>query len=42
MRKGLKADDLGDLLELPVLAVLATYRRDGTVLLFASLARVAR
>jgi PPOX class probable F420-dependent enzyme len=33
MRKGLKADDLGDLLELPVLAVLATYRRDGTVLL---------
>jgi PPOX class probable F420-dependent enzyme len=33
MRKGLKPDDLGDLLELPVLAVLATYRRDGTVLL---------
>jgi PPOX class probable F420-dependent enzyme len=33
MRKGLKPDDLGDLLELPILAVLATYRRDGTVLL---------
>ncbi|HEX3327349.1 MAG TPA: pyridoxamine 5'-phosphate oxidase family protein [Actinomycetota bacterium] len=33
MRKGLKPDDLGDLLELPLLAVLATYRRDGTVLL---------
>jgi PPOX class probable F420-dependent enzyme len=33
VRKGLKPDDLGDLLELPVLAVLATYRRDGTVLL---------
>jgi hypothetical protein len=33
MRKGLKPDDLGDLLELPVLAVLATYRRNGTVLL---------
>lgn len=26
-------DDLGDLAELPVLAVLATYRKDGTVLL---------
>jgi len=26
-------DDLGDLAELPLLAVLATYRRDGTVLL---------
>ena len=26
-------DDLGDLPELPLLAVLATYRRDGTVLL---------
>ncbi len=26
-------DDLGDLVELPLLAVLATYRRDGTVLL---------
>jgi PPOX class probable F420-dependent enzyme len=33
MRKGLKAEDLGDLLELPRVAVLATYRRDGTVLL---------
>ena len=33
MRKGLTPDDLGDLLELPILAVLATYRRDGTVLL---------
>lgn len=26
-------DDLGDLIELPLLAVLATYRRDGAVLL---------
>lgn len=33
MRKGLRPDDLGDLLELPLVAVLATYRRDGTVLL---------
>lgn len=33
MRKGLKPADLGDLLELPIVAVLATYRRDGTVLL---------
>jgi PPOX class probable F420-dependent enzyme len=33
VRKGLSPDDLGDLLELPLLAVLATYRRDGTVLL---------
>ena len=33
MRKGLTPDDLGDLLELPLLAVLATYRHDGTVLL---------
>jgi PPOX class probable F420-dependent enzyme len=33
VRKGLAPDDLGDLLELPLLAVLATYRRDGTVLL---------
>ena len=33
MRKGLKPDQLGDLLELPLLAVLATYRRDGSVLL---------
>jgi PPOX class probable F420-dependent enzyme len=33
MRRGLAVDDLGDLLELPLLAVLATYRRDATVLL---------
>ena len=33
MRKDLTIDDLGDLVELRVLAVLATYRRDGTVLL---------
>ena len=33
MRKGLTPDDLGDLLELPLVAVLATYRREGTVLL---------
>lgn len=33
MRKGLTIEDLGDLIELPLLAVLATYRRDGTVLL---------
>jgi len=33
MRKDLSLDDLGDLVNLPLLAVLATYRRDGTVLL---------
>jgi PPOX class probable F420-dependent enzyme len=33
VRKGLTPDDLGDLLELLLVAVLATYRRDGTVLL---------
>ena len=33
MRKGLKPDELGDFLELPIVAVLATYRRDGAVLL---------
>ena len=33
MRKGLAPEDLGDLLEQPRVAVLATYRRDGTVLL---------
>lgn len=33
MRRNLTVDDLGDLAELGVLAVLATYRRDGTVLL---------
>ena len=33
MRKNLRVDELGDLLDLPLLAVLATYRRDGSVLL---------
>ena len=33
MRKDLRPADLGDLLEQPLVAVLATYRRDGTVLL---------
>jgi len=33
VRKGLTPDDLGNLLELPLLAILATHRRDGTVLL---------
>jgi PPOX class probable F420-dependent enzyme len=33
VRKGLAPDELGDLLDRPLLAVLATYRRDGTVLL---------
>src|SRR4051794_10550973 len=33
MRRGLGILDLGDLVELPLLAVLATYRRDATVLL---------
>ena len=33
MRKNLTVDDLGDLVGIPLLAVLATYRRDGTVLL---------
>jgi PPOX class probable F420-dependent enzyme len=33
MRRDLTMDDLGDLAELRLLAVLATYRRDGTVLL---------
>ncbi len=33
MRTGLSIDDLGDLLEQPIVAVLATYRRDGTVML---------
>ncbi|HET7760185.1 MAG TPA: TIGR03618 family F420-dependent PPOX class oxidoreductase [Gaiellaceae bacterium] len=33
MRKDLAPEDLGDLLEQPRVAVLATYRRDGTVLL---------
>jgi PPOX class probable F420-dependent enzyme len=33
VRKGLAPEELGDLLEQPRLAVLATYRRDGDVLL---------
>jgi PPOX class probable F420-dependent enzyme len=33
VRKGLTTDDLGDLLGLPLLAVLATHWRDGTTLL---------
>jgi PPOX class probable F420-dependent enzyme len=33
MRTGLRIDDLGDLLEQPIVAVLATYRRDGAVML---------
>jgi PPOX class probable F420-dependent enzyme len=33
VRKRLAIEDLGDLVELPLLAVLATYRRDGSVLL---------
>jgi len=33
MRKDLTMDDLGDLVELRLLGVLATYRRDGAVLL---------
>lgn len=33
MHKDLRPEELGDLLEQPLVAVLATYRRDGTVLL---------
>lgn len=33
MRKDLAISELGDLVEQPLIAVLATYRRDGTVLL---------
>jgi PPOX class probable F420-dependent enzyme len=33
VRKNLAIEDLGDLVELPLLAVLATFRRDGSVLL---------
>jgi len=33
VRKHLAVEDLGDLVELPLLAVLATHRRDGSVLL---------
>ena len=32
MRTGLSAEDLGDFLQRPLLATLATYRRDGLVL----------
>ncbi|MBV8562884.1 MAG: TIGR03618 family F420-dependent PPOX class oxidoreductase [Actinobacteria bacterium] len=33
MRKDLRPEELGDLLDLPKVAVLATYRQDGSVLL---------
>ena len=33
MPMGLTLDDIGDLLDQPIVAVLATYRKDGTVLL---------
>ena len=33
MRRNLSIDDLGDLLDLPLVSTLATYRKDGTVLL---------
>jgi len=33
VRRNLPVHDLGDLLELPLVAVLATYRKDGNVLL---------
>jgi PPOX class probable F420-dependent enzyme len=33
VRKHLRPEDLGDLLERPLVAVLATYRQDGSVLL---------
>jgi PPOX class probable F420-dependent enzyme len=33
VRRNLRIEDLGDLLERPLVAVLATYRRDGSVLL---------
>jgi PPOX class probable F420-dependent enzyme len=33
VRTGLTIDDLGDLLEQPIVAVLATYRQNGSVLL---------
>lgn len=33
MRKNLSAEDLGDLLERPILAILATHRKDGRILL---------
>ena len=33
MRKNLTVADLGDLLELPILAILATHRKDGRILM---------
>src|SRR6266511_1639917 len=33
MRRNLAVEDLGDLVDLPLVATLATYRRDGSVLL---------
>ena len=33
MRKNLKVEDLGDLLESPTLAILATHRKDGRILM---------
>lgn len=33
MRRGLRIEDLGDLLELPILAVLGLHRPDGTIML---------
>ena len=33
MRKNLSVEDLGDLVERPILAILATHRKDGTILL---------
>ena len=36
MRTGLTIEDLGDLLELPILAILATHRADGSADAFAA------
>ncbi|MGR8947761.1 MAG: TIGR03618 family F420-dependent PPOX class oxidoreductase [Gammaproteobacteria bacterium] len=33
MRRNLKVEELGDLLELPILAILATHRKDGRILM---------
>ena len=33
MRRNLKVEELGDLLELPILAILATRRKDGRILM---------
>ena len=33
MRRNLQVEDLGDLLELPILAILATHRKDGRILM---------